>query len=129
MQTQTVGEIEELLKDRDAASSAHNLSSPVAAAHGFGDTETNPTPSKAPQRVDKKVAEQRIEEDRERHKRLRENIWAVPPARPGTSSTETELEQLWEDTSDLGEDDYDLYHEEADDRARCGKNWVEERTE
>jgi CTD kinase subunit gamma len=38
--------------------------------------------------LDEKDIEQRMEEDRERHKRLREDTWAVDP--------ETELEQLFE---------------------------------
>jgi len=38
--------------------------------------------------LDEKDIEQRMEEDRERHKRLREDTWAVDP--------DTELEQLFE---------------------------------
>lgn len=37
--------------------------------------------------LDERDIEQRMEEDRERHKRLREDTWAVDP--------ETELEQLY----------------------------------
>lgn len=57
-------------------------------------------------KVDKRVAEQRIEEDRERHKRLRENKWVVP------TEGYAELEKLWEETSDLGEDDYRAMEDE-----------------
>jgi CTD kinase subunit gamma len=38
--------------------------------------------------LDEKDVEQRMEEDRERHKRTREDIWAVDP--------DTELDQLYE---------------------------------
>ena len=62
--------------------------------------------SNAPPRLDKKQIEQRIEEDRERHKRQRENIWAVPPGE------DAEMEKLWEETSDLGEDDHRMGEEE-----------------
>lgn len=47
-----------------------------------------------------------MEEDRERHKRQRENIWAVPPG------DDAEMLRLWEETSDLGEDDHRLGEEE-----------------
>lgn len=60
----------------------------------------------APPKLDKKQIEQRIEEDRERHKRQRENIWAVPPGE------DAEMEKLWEETSDLGEDDHRMGEEE-----------------
>jgi CTD kinase subunit gamma len=60
----------------------------------------------APPKLDKKQIEQRIEEDRERHKRQRENIWAVPPG------DDAEMERLWEETSDLGEDDHRMGEEE-----------------
>lgn len=52
-----------------------------------------------PPKLDRKQVEQRIEEDRERHKRLREGIWAVP------TGEYAELDKLWEETSDYGEDD------------------------
>jgi len=61
-------------------------------------------------RLDKRQVEQRIEEDRERHKRLRESIWAVP------SDEYAEFERLWEETSDLGEDDVIMAEEEAAER-------------
>ena len=73
------------------------------------------------QRLDKKQVEQRIEEDRERHKRLRENIWAVPQ-----DDVDAEFEKLWEETSDVGEDDYVLYEEEAQERKQASKDWAEE---
>lgn len=118
IQTQTVTEIEELLKDRDITSTEHALPSPRPV-----NAELNPVPRSVPQqKVDRKVAEQRIEEDRERHKRLRENIWAIPT--PSDEKRETDI--LWENTSNIGEDDFLLYREEGDERALCGKNWEED---
>ncbi|CAG8460104.1 3771_t:CDS:2 [Ambispora gerdemannii] len=47
--------------------------------------------------------QKRIEEDRERHKRLREHTWILP----STSEASTqEFDKFWEDTSDLSDDDY-----------------------
>lgn len=62
-----------------------------------------------PQRLDKRQIEQRIEEDRERHKRERESIWAIPKAE------DAEMSKLWEETSDFGDDDDRLLTEEGDD--------------
>ncbi|KAH7631989.1 CTD kinase subunit gamma CTK3-domain-containing protein [Sordaria sp. MPI-SDFR-AT-0083] len=61
-------------------------------------------------RLDKKQVEQRIEEDRERHKRLRENIWAVP--------SREEMERLLDETSELGEDDMRGMWEEQEEWER-----------
>jgi CTD kinase subunit gamma len=68
-------------------------------------------------KLDRKQIEQRIEEDRERHKRQRENIWAI------SAADDAELDKLWEETSDLGEDDHRMGEEEwaewkAEDEAR-----------
>ncbi|KAG4305863.1 hypothetical protein PORY_000773 [Pneumocystis oryctolagi] len=51
----------------------------------------------------------RIEEDRERHKRLRENIWAVPE---GDIGVNVEFENAWETTSSLDEYDFEYMEEE-----------------
>ena len=61
-------------------------------------------------KVDKRVIEQRIEEDRERNKRLRESMWAV-----GGDDGE-ELAKMWEEGSDVGEDDHVLADEEIEER-------------
>ena len=61
-------------------------------------------------RLDKKQIEQRIEEDRERHKRLRESIWAV------NTGKNAEFDKMWEETSELGEDDYLAAAEEKAER-------------
>ncbi|CAD6506469.1 BgTH12-07697 [Blumeria graminis f. sp. triticale] len=118
LQTHTVTEIEELLKERELTATEHVLSSPQLVQ-----TQPKPIPRAIPpQKVDRKVAEQRIEEDRERHKRLRENIWAIP-----TPSAEiTEADDLWDNTSEIGEDDIDLYKEEAEERDICVRNWKDD---
>lgn len=122
---QTVSEIDEILKERDTSPDAIGFSSPI----GPLDENTPARPkSLVSQRPDKKQIEQRIEEDRERHKRARENVWAIPKAGtvgPG-GSFDDELEKLWEETSDLGEDDFELYKEEAEERHRCAKTWRED---
>ncbi|KAK9449849.1 CTD kinase subunit gamma CTK3-domain-containing protein [Limtongia smithiae] len=51
----------------------------------------------------------RMEEDRERHKRMRENVWEIPPG----NAIEIEFSEAWETTSDLGDDDYELMREES----------------
>ncbi|RKF71780.1 CTD kinase subunit gamma [Golovinomyces cichoracearum] len=118
LQSQTVLEIQELLKERDTALEEHALPSPQQINAG----PKLPPRSALQQKVDRKVAEQRIEEDRERHKRLRENIWAI-----STSADKAkEADILWENTSSLGDDDYVLYNEEAEERILCGRNWEEE---
>ncbi|CAI6337629.1 unnamed protein product [Periconia digitata] len=93
---ETRSELEAVLKDRD-----------VAASHPFTTTDEAGTPSqrdsRAPRngsgRLEKRQIEQRIEEDRERHKRLRESIWAVP------GEGDEELERMWEEASGIAEDD------------------------
>lgn len=64
-------------------------------------------------RPDKRQIEQRIEEDRERHKRLRESIWAI------SDEGDQEFEKMWDDVSDIGEDDYILAEEEAMERKQA----------
>lgn len=66
-------------------------------------------------KVDKRVIEQRIEEDRERNKRLRESVWAV------SGDDGEELEKMWEEGSDVGEDDYILAEEEAEERKQFAR--------
>ncbi|KAI5811257.1 CTD kinase subunit gamma CTK3-domain-containing protein [Peziza echinospora] len=61
-------------------------------------------------KFDEKIINQRMNEDRERHKRLRENIWAVPVVTH--DSTHPEFDQFWETCSDLCEDDYEIMREE-----------------
>ena len=61
-------------------------------------------------KLDKRAIEQRIEEDRERNKRLRESVWAV------NGDDEQELDKMWEEGSELEEDDYVIALEEAEER-------------
>lgn len=128
---QTVAEIEECLKERDTLPDAVGLSSPLNEGDvemgGMDGGSLKNTPREKSKmngnyvRLDKKQVEQRIEEDRERHKRLREHIWAVP-----LGGEEREFEKLWEETSQLGEDDYILYEEEGDERKEASKEWKDE---
>ncbi|KAL5604464.1 hypothetical protein BROUX41_002433 [Berkeleyomyces rouxiae] len=86
---------------------------PVGEENKSVSPQAVPPTADAPRvRMARKHIEQRLEEDRERHKRLRENIWAVPSG-PGDKA---EWERIWEETSDLGEDDYRLAREEAEER-------------
>lgn len=120
LQSQTVTEINEVLKERETSNMDVVMSSPVNSTNpGLGDmppSQTIPKPGSTPRppRPDKKQIEQRIEEDRERHKRLREGIWAVP-----TEPDDAEMWKMWEETSDLGEDDLLMAKEEEEERIRC----------
>lgn len=69
-----------------------------------------PSKTNGVKRLDKRQIEQRIEEDRERHKRLRESIWAVGEDGDG------EFERLWDEASDIGEDDFLAAAEDAEER-------------
>ncbi|KAJ9639425.1 hypothetical protein H2199_006458 [Coniosporium tulheliwenetii] len=97
----TVVELEECLRERD-----------VAVALGTEDDTATPTGRNGTVagRLDKRQIEQRIEEDRERHKRLRESIWAV------SGEDDVEFEKLWEEGSDIGDDDFFAAEEEAAER-------------
>ncbi|KAL2064557.1 hypothetical protein VTL71DRAFT_3694 [Oculimacula yallundae] len=128
---QTVTEIEELLKERDTLPDNMDLSSPVGPATPLAPTPTSKSQNSAPRRLDKKQIETRIEEDRERHKRLRESIWAIPKVTAhsfnvGGGEVGDEFEKLWDETSDLGEDDLELFREEGDERGKAGEGWVED---
>ena len=61
-------------------------------------------------KMDRRAIEQRIEEDRERNKRLRESVWAV------AGEDVQELEKMWEEGATLGEDEADVADEETDER-------------
>lgn len=110
----TVTEIEACLKERDTLP-AHPALSPIEP-NTQGDQQ--PSQTAVPKvngvsRLDKRQIEQRIEEDRERHKRLRENIWAV------NDEDDQEFERLWDDVSDIGEDDYIAAEEDAFERRQA----------
>lgn len=113
---EAVTELEQCLKERDIAA-AHPALSPGAN----GDETSSPGGAVKQNgggtwaRPDKRQIEQRIEEDRERHKRLRESIWAV-----GNNDRE-EFEQMWDDASDIGEDDFLVAQEESEERRRAAE--------
>jgi CTD kinase subunit gamma len=108
LEADTVAELDAVLKARD-----------IAPTHPFiADDASGGTPGSKPMRngsarLDKRQVEQRIEEDRERHKRARESIWAVPG-----EDTE-EMDRLWDDASDIGEDDYLGADEDAGERRQA----------
>jgi CTD kinase subunit gamma len=112
MESQTVDQIEDVLKERETTADDLGLSSPNGDVV-MSDATPSHTKAKsgrrgaAPQRIDKKQVEQRIEEDRERHKRERESIWAIP------AGPDVEMNKLWEETSDWGGDDDRLVEEEG----------------
>ena len=104
LQAETVQEIEDGLKERDT------LSGPNAALSPSSPNARN-APN-APTRVDKRQIEQRIVEDSLRHKRLREDIWAVG----GQENPDEEFERMWDEVSSLGSDDFLQAEEEAEER-------------
>ena len=69
-------------------------------------------------RLDKRQIEQRIEEDRERHKRLRESIWAVGDTGDG------EYVRLWEGASEIEEDDILGADEDGAERKLVGEAFL-----
>ncbi|KAF2086404.1 CTD kinase subunit gamma [Saccharata proteae CBS 121410] len=108
---ETVVELEDCLKERDIAVAHPALSSPPnGSSSGVG---ANTPRANGGIRLDKRQIEQRIEEDRERHKRSREVIWQVP------GEGDAEFEKMWEETSDIGEDDYIAAHEDAEERRQA----------
>lgn len=100
--------IEEKLKDRD-----------VNEHHANGESEYDPTAdlnkSNGAVRLDKRQIEQRVEEDRERHKRLRENIWAIP------GDNEDEFERMWSARLPIDEDDEALAIEDFEQRRQVAE--------
>ncbi|KAI1129616.1 CTD kinase subunit gamma CTK3-domain-containing protein [Nemania abortiva] len=113
---QTVIEIEACLKERDTSANDFSLSSPVDGNEQSGppasatDPDVGGTQSTQRNGVSikptRRQIEQRIEEDRERHKRMRESMWVVP------SDPVDQARKFFAETSDLGEDDRILGEEE-----------------
>lgn len=110
----TVTEIEGCLKERDTVAE-HAALSPIDASgqREHPQNQTNSAKVNGVSRPDKRQIEQRIEEDRERHKRLRENIWAIG------DEGDQEFERLWDDISEIGEDDYIAAEEDAIERRQA----------
>lgn len=124
LETETVKEIEAGLEERDTAALiavSGEENSPMSGqvlsnggredGRGKGEFAGGPVPTT---RLDKRQIEQRIEEDRERHKRLRESIWAV--GGDGDGKGDDEFERLWDEASDIGDDDYLAAEEDAAER-------------
>ncbi|KAI0115796.1 CTD kinase subunit gamma CTK3-domain-containing protein [Nemania sp. FL0031] len=113
---QTVIEIEGCLKERDTSANDFSLSSPIEGNDQSGPPASTtdpdiggPPPSQrngASIKPTRRQIEQRIEEDRERHKRMRESMWVVPP------DPVDQARKFFAETSDLGEDDRILGKEE-----------------
>lgn len=137
LQPQTVLELEECIQGRDniapEVSSPTHFAVPAAPdgniTSGVASVSRN-TPMSAARdphrgsyssgpRLDKRQIEQRIEEDRERHKRLRENIWAI--SQEGNSAVDAEIGKVWDDDEEVNEDDYVEAREEAEERRRCAE--------
>ncbi|KAI9827914.1 MAG: hypothetical protein M1819_006857 [Sarea resinae] len=113
-----VAEIEACLGERDTAPTLPDIASPAAATDGKASTADKKDHGKSNgshTRPDKRQIEQRIEEDRERHKRLREVIWAVD------GSDDKEFDRLWDEVSDVGEDDFLAAEEEAMERKQASE--------
>ena len=104
LRLETVQELEECLKDRDT--NMNGDAAQMSTPHGGR--------ANGAVRPDKRQIEQRIEEDRERHKKQRESIWAV-------KGDEDEFTRLWEDGSDIGEDDELEASEDAEQRAQAAE--------
>ncbi|PYH44240.1 CTD kinase subunit gamma [Aspergillus saccharolyticus JOP 1030-1] len=82
-----------------------------AGGGGGGDARAKgATPRGARGRVDKRQIEQRIEEDRERNKRLRESMWTV------SGDDGDEHGKFWDEASEIGEDDFLAAQEELMER-------------
>lgn len=92
LSAESVDEIDAALKDRDSHPE-HYDNEEEGALEENGQLKTGTRP-------EKRQIEQRIEEDRERNKRLRETIWAV------RGDDLDECEQLWDECSEANSDDY-----------------------
>ncbi|KAI0400963.1 CTD kinase subunit gamma CTK3-domain-containing protein [Xylaria palmicola] len=127
---QTVLEIEGCLKERDTSANDFSLSSPVdgheqsaapASATDAGAGSGSAPPAQrdgASIKPTKRQIEQRIEEDRERHKRMRESMWVVP------SDPVDQAHKFFSETSGLGDDDRILGDEETAQFRSVVKDWT-----
>ena len=124
---QTVVELEECLVGRDNALVSSPNPIPAATEQDGVPSTIRSTPQSAARdpmqssglRLDKRQIEQRIEEDRERHKRAREGIWAISQNSSTALYDDVEASKLWEEGSDLDDDDYKYMAEESQERHRC----------
>lgn len=105
-----VMEVEESLKERDVTNVGESITPLLEKGITVDVSISYATKPNGNARQDKRQIEQRIEEDRERHKRLRESIWAV------CADGSNEFERLWADGSIVGEDDYLAADEDSSQR-------------
>jgi CTD kinase subunit gamma len=132
LDTKTVGEIGAGLKEREAlmlgkaeseaSDNNSHTADPEGATQPMDGVETSSTPREKKDKAkagladrDKKAIEQRIEEDRERNKRLREGVWAV------SGEDEGEMGRMWTDEGVLVRDDRVIAAEELEERALFGR--------
>ena len=109
-----VTEIEACLQERDTVPAHPALSSTDPNSQlEHAPTQNTALKPNGVARPDKRQIEQRIEEDRERHKRLRESIWAI-----GDDGDE-EFERMWDEASDINEDDFIAAEEDAAERRQA----------
>ena len=126
LQPQTVLELESFIADRETAGAPESPMSGTGIATDGTTSVARNTPASArdawaapgPPRLDKRQIEQRIEEDRERHKRAREGLWTIKQT-SNNLGDDVERGKLWEETSDMEDDDYEMVKEEADQRKEC----------
>ncbi|KAH9832683.1 CTD kinase subunit gamma [Teratosphaeria destructans] len=135
LQRQTVGELGEILGGRDSLAglevSPPHVSQSQQVVVGMETARSTPTRANVHAagggreslgggggvgiRLDKRQIEQRIEEDRERHKRAREGIWAVQQVGSGLRE-DAEFERMWGEVNEVDDDDFGLAREDAVER-------------
>jgi CTD kinase subunit gamma len=145
----SVSEICELLRDREGIvgvssalqasppadghappSTANTATSTPAGEAAAPSTSTHNPPSNF--RLDRRAIDDRIEQDRERHKRLKETQWQVAALAGAVGrgamvgDEDPEFEGLWEETSSLCSDDYERMEEEREGRGTCGAEWEDD---
>ncbi|KKK23422.1 hypothetical protein P175DRAFT_0503005 [Aspergillus ochraceoroseus IBT 24754] len=114
LSAETVAEIDAGLKDRETHPAHLDLEAEEEDPETSAKSKTGtPRGSRVNGlRVDKRQIEQRIEEDRERNKRLRESMWTV------SGDDGDEHGKFWDETSDIGEDDFMTANEELMERSQ-----------
>ncbi|KAL5363511.1 CTD kinase subunit gamma CTK3-domain-containing protein [Aspergillus floccosus] len=111
LSAETVAEINAGLKDRESHAAHLDLEGEEVPEDSANSKSTAQRGSRANgMRVDKRQIEQRIEEDRERNKRLRESMWTV------RGDDGDEHGRFWDEASDIGEDDFLAAKEELMER-------------
>ncbi|PLN84856.1 CTD kinase subunit gamma CTK3-domain-containing protein [Aspergillus taichungensis] len=105
----TIAEIDAALKERESHQAQLDLEAEDAPEGSAVSKSGTPRGSR---RVDKRQIEQRIEEDRERNKRLRESMWTV------SGDDGDEHGKFWDEASDIGEDDFINASEESVERQK-----------